>query len=143
MKNLFLLSGVLVLSACAAQPAGLNVNALESERYLVTERRRLPIDFAEVQKNLFEHQRLCGQTYTFQMVPRESSFARVVYQPEGTSGWENAVVLSMVRLHNRSINVKAYSYYSGQLGRVQQMFSAFMKPESCQVDSSWENSVSD
>lgn len=141
IKNLLAGGLVIVLSACASQPPGLTLDQLETPRYQLTERRRLPIDFAGVQQNLFRHAAACGQTYTFEMVPRESSFANVVYRPPGDRGWEDRVVLGLVLLHNRTINVKAYSYYAGQLDRALEMLTAVMKPEACGVDHSWENSL--
>lgn len=141
MKTIYLLASLAVLSACASQPRGLTVNELETSSYQVTERRRLPIDFPAVQQNLFRHAAACGQTYTFEMVPNESSFGRVVYRPTPDAGWDRSVVLSLTLLHNRTINVKAYSYYSGQMDRVHEMLTAMMKPELCQADSSWENKM--
>lgn len=143
MKTWSIVALALLLPACTATPPGLQVDQLETERYLITERRRLPIDFPEVQKNLFKHERVCGVRYTFEMLPNESAFARVVYRPEADSGWEDAVVLSLVRLHNTTINVYAYSYYPGQGERALEMITAFMKPESCQADRSWENTLDD
>ncbi|WP_323017117.1 hypothetical protein [Castellaniella sp.] len=141
MKTIYLLASLAVLSACASQPRGLTVNELETSSYQVTERRRLPIDFPAVQQNLFRHAAACGQTYTFEMVPNESSFGRVVYRPTPDAGWDRSIVLSLTLLHNRTINVKAYSYYSGQMDRVHEMLTAMMKPELCQADSSWENKM--
>jgi hypothetical protein len=144
MKTLYALASLAslaVLSACASQPRGLTVNELETPRYLVTERRRLPIDFPGVQQNLFRHAQACGQTYTFEMVPNETSFGRVVYRPTPEAGWDRSVVLSLVLLHNRTVNVKAYSYYSGQMDRVHEMLTAMMKPELCRADKSWENKL--
>ncbi|CAM5194733.1 Lipoprotein OS=Castellaniella defragrans OX=75697 GN=HNR28_003119 PE=4 SV=1 [Castellaniella defragrans] len=115
----------------------------KTARYQVTERRRLPIDFPAVQQNLFHHAAVCGQTYTFEMVPNQSSFARVVYRPTPSAGWDQSVVLDLVLLQNRSINVKAYSYRPGQLDRVYSMLSAMMKPDSCSTSRSWENKLSD
>ena len=142
MKAILVLASLAVLTACASQPTGLTINQLETERYQITERRRLPIDFAHVQQNLFRHAAKCGQVYTFEMVPDESSFARVVYRPApGDARWEHSVVLSLVLLHNRTINVKAYSYQAGQMDRVHEMLTAMMKPEACKADSSWENKM--
>lgn len=143
MKTVYALASLAVLSACAGQPHGLTVNELETPRYQITERRRLPIDFPGVQQNLFRHAAACGQTYTFEMVPNESSFGRVVYRPTPDAGWDRSVVLSLVLLHNRTINVKAYSYYPGQMTRVHEMLTAMMKPQTCGADSSWENKLSD
>ncbi|WP_322997378.1 hypothetical protein [Castellaniella sp.] len=141
MKIFYALSAVLLLSACASQPTGLTVDQLETSPYLLTERRRLPIDFPAIQQNLFRHAALCGQTYTFEMLPRESAFGRVVYRPTPDAGWADSVVLSLTLLHDRSTNVKAYSYYSGQMDRVHQMLTAMMKPAACQADTSWENKL--
>lgn len=136
-----LLAGVLagVLAGCASSPRGLTLNELETPRYQLTERRRLPIDFPKIQQNLFRHAKVCGVTYTFEMEPRASAFGRVVYRPEPDAGWDRSVVLSLVLLHNRTVNVKAYSYYAGEMDRAHQMLTAMMKPESCEPDSSWEN----
>lgn len=139
MKVLFILLASFVLSACASQPQGLGINQLETDAYLVTERRRLPIDFPSVQQNLFKHASACGEAYTFEMVPRETSFGRVIYRPTADADWAHSVVLNLTLLHDRSINVKAYSYYSGQMDRVHAMLSAMMKPDACEADSSWEN----
>ncbi|CDM24909.1 hypothetical protein [Castellaniella defragrans] len=139
--TLTLASLAVVLAGCAAQPAGLGLDQLETERYLLTERRRLPIDFAGVQRNLFRHARTCGETYTFEMVPGESAFGRVVYRPTPDAGWDRSIVLSLTLLHNRSINVQAYSYHAGQMDRVHRMMTAMMKPDSCQADTSWENKL--
>ncbi len=141
MKTIYVLSSLALLSACASQPTGLTLNELETARYQVTERRRLPIDFPGVQQNLFRHAAACGQTYTFEMVPNESAFGRVVYRPAPDAGWDRSVVLGLTLLHNRTINVKAYSYYSGQMDRVHEMLTAMMKPELCHADSSWENKL--
>lgn len=143
MKSVIAVLAVSVLAACASQPAGLSINELETGRYQLTERRRLPIDFAGVQKNLFRHVELCGESYHFEMVPNESSFARVLWRPDGNAGWDRTVLLSLVLLHNRTINVKAYSYYAGQLERARKMMTAMMKPDSCEVDTSWENRMDD
>ncbi len=145
LRNAFLLAVAgCALAACASpDQLGLSADQLETERYMLTERRRLPIDFAGVQKNLFQHARLCEQEYVFQMLPNESSFARVVYRPQPDSGWDSSVVLRLTLLHNRSINVKAYSYYPGQMQRVHMMMTAMMKPESCEADTSWENKLGD
>ncbi len=142
MKTVFALASLAVLAACAT-PAGLTIDQLETDRYQVTERRRLPIDFPRVQQNLFRHAKVCHETYTFEMVPGESAFGRVVYRPTPGAGWEDSVVLALTLLHNRSINVKAYSYRSGQMERVHQMFTAMMKPDTCVADSSWENKLMD
>ena len=144
MKSIFkasaALASLMVMAGCAAPgTTGLTADQLETERYLVTERRRLPIDFPGVQQNLFKHAALCGQTYTFEMLPGESTFGRVVYRPTPDAGWDRSVVLHLTLLHNRTINVKAYSYYAGQLDRIREMFTAMMKPEVCGIDSSWEN----
>lgn len=141
MKTIYLLASLAVLSACASQPPGLTLNELETSRYQLTERRRLPIDFAGVQQNLFRHAAVCGTTYTFEMAPNTSTFGRVVYRPTPDAGWDRSVVLDLTLLHNRSINVKAYSYYAGQMERVHEMLTAMMKPELCQADSSWENKM--
>ncbi len=140
MKTVFALASLAVLAACASTP-GLTVNQLETDRYQVTERRRLPIDFPQVQKNLFQHAAACGQTYTFEMVPNESAFARVVYRPTPDAGWDRSVVLSLTLLHNRSINVKAYSYRAGQMDQVHEMLTAMMKPDACAANTSWENKL--
>ncbi|MDY0310076.1 MAG: hypothetical protein RBR29_09875 [Castellaniella sp.] len=140
MKTLFALASLTVLAACAA-PTGLSIDQLETDRYQVTERRRLPIDFPQVQQNLFRHAAVCHETYTFEMVPGESAFGRVIYRPEPDAGWDRSVVLSLTRLHNRTINVKAYSYRAGQMDRVQRMFTAMMKPDSCTANTSWENKM--
>ncbi|MFT0534085.1 hypothetical protein ACMHYJ_14830 [Castellaniella hirudinis] len=141
MKTFYVLSAVLMLSACASQPAGLTADQLETDRYLVTERRRLPIDLAGVQQNLFRHEAACGEVYTFEMLPGQSTFGRVVYRPAPGAGWADSVVLGLTLLHNRTINVKAYSYYSGQMDRVHRMVTAMMKPAACQADTSWENKM--
>lgn len=141
MKTIYLLASLALLSACASQPPGLTLNELETSRYQLTERRRLPIDFAGVQQNLFRHAAACGQTYTFEMAPNTSTFGRVVYRPTPDAGWDRSVVLGLTLLHNRSINVKAYSYYAGQMGRAAEMMTAMMKPELCHADSSWENKM--
>jgi len=142
MKPLFALASLAVLAGCAAPgTAGLSVDQLETERYQLTERRRLPIDFPQVQQNLFRHAKVCGETYTFEMVPRESAFGRVVYRPTPDAGWDHSVVLGLTLLHNRTINVKAYSYYPGQMDRVHRMLTAMMKPDACGVDNSWENKL--
>lgn len=141
MKALFALASLAVLSACASQPPGLTLNELETSRYQVTERRRLPIDFAKVQQNLFRHAAVCGQTYTFEMEPRQASYGRVVYRPSPDADWAHSVVLSLVMLGDRSVNVNAYSYYPGQMDRVHRMLTAMMKPDSCQADKSWENKL--
>lgn len=141
MKTLCALASLSVLAACAGQPQGLTINQLETPTHQLTERRRLPIDFAGVQQNLFRHAKLCGDTYTFEMVPRESAYGRVVYRPTPDAGWDRSVVLSLTLLHNRTINVKAYSYYAGEMDRVHQMLTAMMKPELCHADSSWENKL--
>ncbi len=143
MKTIYALSCLAVLSACASQPQGLTLNELETPRYQVTERRRLPIDFPGVQQNLFRHAAACGQTYTFEMAPDASSYGRVVYRPAPDAGWDRSVVLSLTLLHNRTINVTAYSYYAGQMDRVHEMLTAMMKPELCHADSSWENKLDD
>jgi len=140
MKTVFTLVSLAVLAACAA-PAGLTINQLETDRYLVTERRRLPIDFPQVQQNLFRHAAVCHQTYIFEMVPGESAFGRVVYRPAPDAGWDSSVVLDLTRLHNRTINVKAYSYRAGRMDRVHLMLTAMMKPDSCTANTSWENKM--
>jgi hypothetical protein len=140
MKTVFALASLAVLAACAA-PSDLSIDQLETDRYQLTERRRLPIDFPRVQQNLFRHAKVCHETYTFEMVPGESAFGRVVYRPTPGAGWDDSVVLALTLLHNRSINVKAYSYRAGQMDRVHRMFTAMMKPEVCGVDSSWENKL--
>jgi len=141
MKTLYVLSCLAVLTACAGTPRGLTLDELETPRYQVTERRRLPIDFPGIQQNLFRHAAACGQTYTFEMKPNEASFGRVVYRPAPDAGWDRSVVLGLTLLHNRTVNVKAYSYYAGQMDRVHEMLTAMMKPELCQADSSWENKL--
>lgn len=141
MKIILALASLAVLSACAGNSASLGIDQLETARYQVTERRRLPIDFPRIQQNLFRHEAVCGQRYTFEMVPNESTFGRVVYRPTPDAGWDRSVVLSLTLLHNRTVNVKAYSYYSGQLDRVREMLTAMMKPEACGIDSSWENKL--
>ena len=142
MKTLFTLAALTLLAGCAAPgAAGLSVDQLETDRYQVTERRRLPIDFPHVQQNLFQHARVCGDTYTFEMVPGETSFGRVVYRPTPDAGWDHSVVLGLTLLHNRMINVKAYSYYAGQMDRVHRMLTAMMKPDACGIDRSWENEL--
>lgn len=140
MKTVFALAALAVLTACAST-AGLTVDQLETDRYLVTERRRLPIDFPQVQQNLFKHAEACGRTYVFEMVPNESAFARVVSRPAPDAGWEDSIVLSLTRLHNRTVNVKAYSYRAGQMDRVHEMLTAMMKPDACEANSSWENKL--
>lgn len=141
MKALFAAAALIMLSACASRPETLTINELETSRYELTERRRLPIDFAHIQQNLFKHEAVCGQRYTFEMVPNEAAFGRVVYRPTPDAGWDRSVVLSLVLLHNRTVNVKAYSYYAGQLDRALKMLTAMMKPEVCGADSSWENKL--
>lgn len=143
MKIWIALASLALLCSCASRPREVTLNELETAQYQVTERRRLPIDFATVQQNLFRHAAVCGQTYVFEMVPRESSFGRVVYRPTPDAGWDRSVVLALVLLQNRSINVKAYSYRAGQMKRVHEMLTAMMKPDSCKADSSWENKLSD
>ncbi|MER1966963.1 hypothetical protein [Castellaniella sp. GW247-6E4] len=130
------------LAGCATQPGALTLRELETPQHLVTERRRLPVDFAAVQQALFKHQALCGETFVFEMEPDASSYGRVVYRPTPGAGWEQSVVISLVLLHNRSVNAKAYSYYAGQLDIVYRMFSAMMKPEVCGIAEGWENSFS-
>lgn len=141
MKMILALASLAVLCSCASQPAGLTLDELETARYQVTERRRLPIDFPAVQQNLFRHAAVCHQTYTFEMDPRQSSYARVVYRPTPSAGWDQSVVLTLTLLQNRSVNLKAYSYHPGQLDRVRKMMTAMMKPESCGADGSWENKM--
>ncbi len=142
MKTVFALATLATLAACAAPgTVGLTADQLETDRYYVTERRRLPIDFPQVQQNLFRHAAVCHVTYTFEMVPNESAFGRVVYRTTPGAGWEDSVVLGLTLLHNRTINVKAYSYRSGQMERVHQMLTAMMKPDACTVDNSWENKL--
>ena len=142
LKTLLSLASFAALAGCAAPgTTGLTADELETDRYLVTERRRLPIDFPGVQQNLFRHEAVCGQRYTFEMLPGESTFGRVVYRPTPDAGWEDSVVIGLTLLHNRTINVKAYSYYSGQLDRVREMLTAMMKPEACGIDNSWENKL--
>jgi hypothetical protein len=142
MKTVYAMASLaVVLCSCAGQPTGLTVDQLETAPYQVTERRRLPIDFPAVQQNLFRHAAVCHQTYTFEMVPRQSSFARVVYRPVPGAGWDRSVVLDLVLLANRTINVKAYSYRPGQLDRVRKMLTAMMKPDACGIDDSWENKI--
>lgn len=130
-----------VLAACANQPTGLTANQLESERYYLTERRRLPIDFPEIQSNLFKHEAACGVKYTFQLEPNKTSYARVFYRMNDSDRWEDSVLLSLVLLHNATINVTAYSYQAGQMDRVHKMLTAMMSPDKCQADTSWENSL--
>jgi hypothetical protein len=141
MKMILALASLAVLCSCASQPTGLTLNELETPRYQVTERRRLPIDFPAVQQNLFRHAAICHQTYTFEMDPRQSAYARVVYRPTPSAGWDQSVVLTLTLLQNRSVNLKAYSYRPGQLDRVRSMLTAMMKPESCGIDNSWENKI--
>lgn len=143
MKIILALASLAVLCSCASQPRGVTLDELETARYQVTERRRLPVDFAAIQQNLFRHAALCGQTYAFEMVPGESAFGRVVYRPTPDAGWDRSVVLALVLLQNRSVNVKAYSYRAGQMERVHAMLAAMLKPESCKPDSSWENKLND
>ena len=141
MKMILALASLAVLCSCAGQPHGLSLDELETSNYQVTERRRLPIDFPAVQQNLFRHAAVCHQTYSFEMDPRQSAYARVVYRPTPKAGWDQSVVLTLTLLQNRSINLKAYSYHSGQLDRVRRMLTAMMKPESCGIDNSWENKI--
>lgn len=128
------------VAACAA-PGGLTLYQLETPQYMVTERRRLPVDFAQVQQALFKHQDLCGETYVFEMEPRSSAYGRVVYRPTPDAGWDDSVVISLVLLHNRSVNAKAYSYRAGQMERVHRMFSAMMKPKVCGIAPDWDNKL--
>ncbi|HEX7385657.1 MAG TPA: hypothetical protein VF285_00065 [Castellaniella sp.] len=141
MKALYALASLAALCSCANQPQGLTLNQLETSQYEVTERSRLPVDFAAVQQNLFRHAAVCHQTYVFQMEPRESSYADVVYRPQPGDGWDKSVVLHLVLLQNRTVDVKAYSYRPGQMERVHKMLTAIMKPDSCGVDNSWENKM--
>lgn len=143
MKTLFALASVAVLCSCANQPVGLTADQLESSQYEVTERRRMPIDFPAVQQNLFRHAALCGVTYTFQLLPHEIAYARVIYRPTPDAGWAHSVVLSLVLLQNRTIDVKAYSYYPGQLDRVRRMLSAMMSPTVCGIDKNWDKIPAD
>lgn len=141
MRFLIYLAGLALLTACASGPNSFNQRDLEQDRYFLTNRNRLPIDLAGVQKNLFEHEKLCHVKYTFRMEPNKSSYGYVYYQPEGTTGWRDRVLLTTVLLHDRSINVRAYSYYSGQMDRAHKMLTAIMKPESCEANTEWENSL--
>ena len=131
-----------ILAGCAARPEALTLAELETPRYMVTERRRLPADFAQIQQALFKHQALCGETFVFEMEPNASAYGRVVYRPTPDAGWDRSVVISLVLLHNRSVNAKAYSYYAGRLDTVYRMFSAMMKPEVCGIADGWENTFS-
>lgn len=142
MRTLIASILMLGLAACATQPAGLTLIELETPRYLVTERRRLPVDFAQIQQALFKHRDLCGQTYVFEMAPNSSAYGRVVYRPTPDAGWDRSVVISLVLLHNRTVNAKAYSYYAGHMDTVHRMFSAMMKPEVCGIADGWENTFS-
>lgn len=139
MKALLASFVLVVLTACATQPGSLTLIELETPQYMVTQRNRLPVDFAQIQQALFKHEALCGQTFVFEMAPNASAYGRVVYRPTPDAGWDRSVVISLVLLHNRSVNAKAYSYYSGQLDTVYQMFSAMMKPEVCGIADGWEN----
>lgn len=141
MRFLLYLISLSILTACATQPHEFGQYQLETDRYFLTNRNRLPIDFANVQKNLYVHERICHVKYTFKMEPNESSYGYVYYQPEGTTGWKDRVLLTMVLLHDRSINVKAYSYYSGQMDRAHKMLTAIMRPESCEANTKWENAI--
>lgn len=142
MRTLIASILMLGLAACATQPRELTLNELETPEYLVTERRRLPVDFAQIQQALFKHRDLCGETFVFEMVPNASSYGHVVYRPTPDAGWDRSVVISLVLLHNRSVNAKAYSYYAGQMDTVYRMFSAMMKPEVCGIAEGWENTFS-
>lgn len=141
IKKLVAILSLSILSACANQTTGLTMYQLESDKYLLTYRNRLPIDFPDIQKNLFKHESVCHEKYTFKMAKNESAYAYVIYQPEGTTGLEDAVVISVVLLHDRSTNMKAYSYYPGNMDRVHRMLTAIMEPDNCGIDTSWENAI--
>lgn len=141
MRFLLFLISLSILTACATDTREFGQYELESESYFLTNRNRLPIDFPGVQKNLFEHEKICHVKYVFRMEPNKSSYGYVYYQPEGTIGWKDRVLITMVLLQNKTINVKAYSYYAGQMDRAHKMLTAIMKPKSCEADTSWENSL--
>ena len=52
-------------------------------------------------------------------------------------------MLDLTLLHNRSINVRAYSYRAGQMDRVHKMMTAMLQPDSCEASSKWENKMDD
>lgn len=143
MKFIIYFIGIVMLTACAGQPAEFSQYDLEKERYFLTNRNRLPVDLADVQKSLFQHERECNVKYTFEMEPNQSSYGYVYYQPEGTVGWKDRVLITVVRLHDKSTNMRAYSYYPGQMNRVHKMFTAIMDPSSCDANTDWESSMDD
>lgn len=130
------LVGLVGLGGCAGQPGVVPLSTLESPTYLVA-KRRLPMDFAAIQRALFQHQEACNETFTFQGSPESFSYAQVTYRPTPDAGWDRTLLIDLVLYQDRSTRASAYSYYTGQDEMVNRMFAAMLHPEVCEGASSY------
>jgi len=127
----FFVMCVLVLAGCA-RPTGLD--AVRSDAWLRAERNLPMTNFAQVQKALFEHARLCGSAPSFALIPRGTNEAVLTYALDNPPQRQRTVLVDLQQISTwDGLRIRAQAYASFAVGEdvVQQVFDAVLDPAAC------------
>lgn len=132
-------AGVL-LAGCAAGGSGMGVQAdqLRNSAHFVTETLISDMDFAGLQRNLFQHRAACGTAPRFVMKPNETGFATLIETAELPESYENVVIADLTQFPDslrspKRVMIRVYSYYYNDdvQQRVDRMLDAVRRPGVC------------
>jgi len=121
----------LVLAGCAGSAA---LDAVRSDAWLRAERYLPMTNFAQVQKALFEHARLCGSAPSFALSPRGTNEAVLTYALDNPPQRQRTVWVDLQQITARDglrIHAKAYASFKVGEDVVKQVFDAVLDPAAC------------
>lgn len=129
-----------VLAGCAAGDSGrgVQVDQLLDSTYFVTETLVSDMDFAGLQRNLFQHRAACGTAPRFVMKSNETGFALLIETQDIPASYENVVVADLTQFPDslrspKRVMFRVYSYYYNDdvQQRVGRMLDAVRRPGVC------------
>jgi len=91
-------------------------------------------NFAQVQKALFEHARLCGSAPSFALSPRSTNEAVLTYALDNPPQRQRTVLVDLQQITGWDgllIHAKAYASFEVGQDVVEQVFAAVLNPEQC------------
>ncbi len=129
-----------LLAGCATGGAGQGVQAdqVRTSAHFVTEKVIGELDFATLQRNLFQHRAACGTAPRFVMKPNETGLATLLETPDIPQSYENVVLADLIQFPDsirspKRVMFRVYSYYYNDdvQQRIDRMFDAVRRPGVC------------
>lgn len=140
MKKTGIVLALALLAGCAGNQAGLRETDLRDPELMRGE-KFINLNLPRIQGALFKHQAACGNAPTFKMDPGHTSYATIIYRPDGTESLDQAVMLDLIQhkenfLHDERVKALVYTYYFNPQveERIDYVLRIFSHPELCAGD---------